>query len=456
MGARHRWRWSWLLLALALVSTSVQASRVRVGVFEFGGAGDYHERQTASGFLAKALVDLGRFDVIERERLDRIMREQRFQQSYPVDQFTAVEMGRIAGITAAFIGQIDSLDARWNRVPDGPGFYLATANVSIKVIDVSTGQLVKVLTATGTGTGDRKDEAHVAALRSCFQTNLADQLKEVFSLESRVSRVEGDDIYLPLGRDSGVKPSQRFLLMRAEEGSGWIMGFDEELYEEIGLVQVKSVSSSTARARVVWSHKPPRVGDILVEESRSNNFAIGISVQGTALHLTGPWVPTTEAVVGTFVLRFGQELPFAHESGMEILAASSVDGVSWGGIGTYGAWERPLVQGLLSATAQSTVGVAIASQHYSGYPGAPWTIPSSGRATGGHFYLRGDAGLKLYLGRRRGLRLELGTSFLTGSQITEWTVKGDDDIRYNVTKYVDYPEVRARGLSLRAGVTAAF
>lgn len=456
MWARHRFRWSWLIIVLLLIPASVQASRVRVGVFEFGGVGGYDEKQTASSLLAKALVDLGRFDVIERQRLDHIMREQRFQQSYPVDQFTAVEMGKVAGIAAAFIGQIDSLDAKWNRVSDGPGFYLATANLSIKIIDVRSGQLMKVLTVMGTGTGDRRDEAHVSALQACFRTNLVDQLKRVFSLESRVSRVEGDDVYLPLGRDSGIKPLQRFVLLRAEGGSDWSVDFDEGFMEEVGLVQIKSVSGSTARGRVIWSHRPPRVGDILVEESRSRNFTVGVSLQGTGLRLTGSSVPAVEETVATLVWRLGQELPFHHETGVEVLVASSLAGVGWGGFGLYGSLERPLVRGFLNATMQGAVGAAIATQYYSGYPGAPWTIPSAGTATGAHLYLRGDAGLKLYMGRKRGLRMELGTSLLATPPIRRWTAKGDSDTRYDVTKYVNYAELHAGSLSVRAGVAAAF
>ena len=162
MRLRYRCHRIWFSLMIVLLITgSVQASRMRVGVFAFAGAGGYYERQSAANFLTKVLVDLGRFDVIERERLELIMREQKFQRSYPVDQTTAVEAGRLAGIATAFVGQIDSLTAKRERDSDGSGYYHATANVSIRIIDVSTGQLFEGVDAFGHGyRGPKRRRSH--------------------------------------------------------------------------------------------------------------------------------------------------------------------------------------------------------------------------------------------------------------------------------------------------------
>ena len=461
MRLRYRCHRIWFSLMIVLLITgSVQASRMRVGVFAFAGAGGYYERQSAANFLTKVLVDLGRFDVIERERLELIMREQKFQRSYPVDQTTAVEAGRLAGIATAFVGQIDSLTAKRERDSDGSGYYHATANVSIRIIDVSTGQLLKVLTLSGTGIEDRRDDAHIAALQACFDAYFIGELKELFALETRISRVAGDDVYLALGQDAGVKRGQQFLVLRAEDDDDPTFDFDREFMEEIALIRVTEVSRATARARVLWASRTPRVGDYLVEEGRPKLFHTGVSWQRTGVRLSGsPYYPPVEDVSNTWILRLGYELPFRHGTGLELMFCSPVSGVDVSGLGVYGSWEIPLVPKRLTVNMQGTLGIALATQEYWGYPGTPWTIPSRGSATGGQIYLKGDAGLRCYLGWREGLRLELNATFLTGAPVREWTVRsgeGVDAQRYDVTEYVDYPKVDFGGVSLRVGAAFVF
>lgn len=204
MGWREK-RCLWSLVLLTLIGLWIPGSqaRERVAVVEFGGVGDYYERHTASSLMAKALIDLGRFDVMERDALDRILQEQRFQQSYPVDQATVVAMGRIAGVNVAFLGQIDTLDARWHSDRDGNGYYLGSAKISVKVVDVQSGQLIKILVTDGTATGPRRDGVQTDALVSCFGVSMDAQLRALFSLSSQVTGVDEGVINMQLGRDAG-------------------------------------------------------------------------------------------------------------------------------------------------------------------------------------------------------------------------------------------------------------
>ena len=449
---RVRFLLVFLCMVLLVLPTYAQGARLRVGVFEFSGAGLRHERQTAANLLVKTLVDLGRFDVIERERLDQIMREQRFQQSYPVDQSTAIEMGRIVGVSVAFIGSIDHLDARWERVESGKGVYHATAGVTIKVIDVRSGRLIKVLAAKGLGTKDRRDEAQIAALESCFDLSFVEQLRKLFALESQVSRVEGDMVYLPLGRELGVRKGQRFMLLRPEYESGWDLDVEVEFSREVGMIQIIDVTGSMARGLVVWSSAPPAPGDFLVEVGDPRNWVLGLTLQSTELRLS----PYRQDAVTVWDWRIGRELPFRHETGMELFVASALDEVSLGGVGGYGSVELPLIPGAVYATVGGAVGIAMVTQPYWGYPGSYWTIPSSGKATGWTAYVRGDTGLKLYLTRQQGLRLELGASWYAAPSISAWGVRRDKKPRVDVSDYVGYPEVQFGGLSLSVGASVAF
>lgn len=144
----------------------------------------------------------------------------------------------------------------------------------------------------------------------------------------------------------------------------------------------------------------------------------------------------------------------AHTIDLAHYLVGDIGEVSLGGVGGYGSVELPLIPGAVYATVGGAVGIAMVTQPYWGYP--YWTIPSSGKATGWTAYVRGDTGLKLYLTRQQGLRLELGASWYAAPSISAWGVRRDKKPRVDVSDYVGYPEVQFGGLSLSVGASVAF
>lgn len=110
-----------------------------------------------SEFVIEQLLDTERFNVIEREMMEAIMKEHSFNMSGMVDPMTAVQIGKLAGVRYLVAGSVTGLstkksgasysDSAWG----GGGFNKNTviANVTARFIDVETGRIV--LAASGTG-----------------------------------------------------------------------------------------------------------------------------------------------------------------------------------------------------------------------------------------------------------------------------------------------------------------
>ncbi len=78
--------------------------------------------------IISVLVKSGRFSVLERELIDRVIAEQKFQLSPFADENSAAEFGKILGAEAIITGKLSDL---------GSVFYLST-----RAVDVTTGSLL--------------------------------------------------------------------------------------------------------------------------------------------------------------------------------------------------------------------------------------------------------------------------------------------------------------------------
>jgi curli biogenesis system outer membrane secretion channel CsgG len=95
--------------------------------------------------ISDALVNSGRFDVYERDKLKTIMREQSLQASGFTDPQTAVALGKVAGVHYILTGEIidyghESHTFNGYGVSTRSTTYRLTA--AVKVIDVQTGRVL--------------------------------------------------------------------------------------------------------------------------------------------------------------------------------------------------------------------------------------------------------------------------------------------------------------------------
>ena len=114
--------------------------------------------------LEQKLVQDGKYRVIDRNAMDKILKEQNFSNSDRVDPTSAAKIGRILGVSAIITGSITQFGRDDKHTGLGGGGYglgkyglggigknesKAVVNVTAKLIDINTAEILAVVTGSG-------------------------------------------------------------------------------------------------------------------------------------------------------------------------------------------------------------------------------------------------------------------------------------------------------------------
>ncbi|MEW6042476.1 MAG: CsgG/HfaB family protein, partial [Elusimicrobiota bacterium] len=126
------------------VESKYTGPKRRIGVVEFENKTAYGQGRlggAASDILITELVKSGKFIVVERDKMNKIMEEQKFQTQGLVDAQTAVKIGKILGLEAIVVGAVSQFGVK----TEGHDYLLKTGKqqtaevtVDIRLIDVET------------------------------------------------------------------------------------------------------------------------------------------------------------------------------------------------------------------------------------------------------------------------------------------------------------------------------
>jgi curli biogenesis system outer membrane secretion channel CsgG len=145
------------LFAVLLVPMAQAASdKPRIAVLEFKNKADnqwwYHGgAEAAQDVFVTELVKSGKFRVVEREQLAALMQEKNLTLSGDVDAKTAVQMGKLLGVTYLLTGAVTEYGTQGTSVdaPGArglPGFSMGkksfVAALNARLIETSTGEIV--------------------------------------------------------------------------------------------------------------------------------------------------------------------------------------------------------------------------------------------------------------------------------------------------------------------------
>jgi len=243
------------------VTSDYTGPKRRIGVVEFENKSAYGQGRlgtAASDILVTELVKSGKFIVVERDRLNKVMEEQKFQAQGMTDPATVAKIGQIMGLEAIVVGSVSQFGVK----KEGSDYLLtqskrqvADVTVDIRLVDVQSGQVIladsgkgmaKSTKASflGMGTKGGYDETlEGEALRAAlvqFVTNISSQLnKKPWSC--MVADVSNDEIYLNAGQDSGVEQGLKLDCYRQgaeirDPRSNLVIGHREEA---IGRIEVE-------------------------------------------------------------------------------------------------------------------------------------------------------------------------------------------------------------------------
>jgi len=259
--------------------------KLRVAVMRFENNSTWHwwgDRlgEAAADVFVTDLLDTGKFTLIERQKVDMVLREQDFGASGAVTPQTAAKIGKMLGVDLILTGSVSQFSVnRTGARIGGIGGSVTTGKVVLqsRMINTTTGE---ILVSAEEENKKNLVGAHYksANFKQNFDYGLANEVmhpaveKMVAKIvdktagmspashSGRVVKVEGSKVWLNLGVGSGVKVGDVFEVYRMGEelidpDTGLSLGAEEEKVGQITITEVKdkyslgSVSSGNVQAK---------------------------------------------------------------------------------------------------------------------------------------------------------------------------------------------------------------
>lgn len=311
-----------ILALLALSSPALAQDKKRVAVLDFDygtvrsvvqayfGA-DQDVGKGISILLEQKLVEDGKYRVIDRTALEKILNEQNFSTSDRADASTAAKIGRILGVNALIVGTVTQFGGETKNVGVGGGAFgggkfglggigtkssKATVKVTAKLVDANTAEILAIVTGTGEskrsgftiggaggggggggggavnmGSSDFQNtilgEAVMAAVANMGQQlddKAASLPTEKVDVSGLIADVSGTTLVLNVGSKAGVKVGDQLSVSRKvrdvkDPGTGAVI---KTIVDQIGTATVTEVDLNSATATFSGAGVP-KVGDIV-------------------------------------------------------------------------------------------------------------------------------------------------------------------------------------------------
>lgn len=129
-----------LIISLNYIMRGEDSDQIRIAVFDPASSGtsiDDGTKIAVREIISSTIVNTGKYSIVERSLLEKIMEEQKFSNSGAVNDLEATEIGKLAGANKVVLSVVTLTGGR--------------NMVSIKIIDVTTAtierQKVKVVTS---------------------------------------------------------------------------------------------------------------------------------------------------------------------------------------------------------------------------------------------------------------------------------------------------------------------
>lgn len=192
-----------LAFLLMIGQISAQNKKVKVAVMDFkNGVGVEKEEVIGlSDMLINSLYETGKFSIIERSQLNKVLEEQGFQASELCDE-QLVQVGKILGVNSILVGTVNFMASKKNYDGSFEGEY----NVDVRAVDVESGKIVT--TAGATKKSSQTYREMMKKISRQLAKNLADEKEADF--ETAHFREKGFVIRPEIGWSFAVKePSFR-------------------------------------------------------------------------------------------------------------------------------------------------------------------------------------------------------------------------------------------------------
>ncbi len=310
-----------LICLLAVSPCLAQKKRVAVLNFEYGTVRsstqaifgtDQDVGKGISDMLVQKLVQDGKYSVIERNALDKVLGEQNFSNSDRADASTAAKIGRILGVDAIIIGSITQFgrdDQHTNIGGGGYGGYgsklglggigtkksKAVVGITARLVNTTTGEILAAV--TGKGESQRSGTSLIGAgagggsgggagldmgssnfgqtiLGEAVQAAVTDTATQLdtaagnlptvkVSASGLVADVSGNTLIINVGSKTGLKVGDTLEISRQvrtvkDPATGKVL---KSITDKIGSATVTQIDQDSATVTFTGSG-PAKVGDV--------------------------------------------------------------------------------------------------------------------------------------------------------------------------------------------------
>jgi len=212
--------------------------RTKIAVLDFQLQGEGFETSDMGNIVAEwlitALVKAGRFEVVERRLLQKILEEQKLVMTGIVDENSATELGKLLGVKIIISGSV----MRFQNVME----------VNARIIDVESASIITAESVKST-TAIRLEDLVV---------QMAKKIIKDFPLEGYVVNRSQESVSIDLGRRAGVRRGMRFIVFK--EGNiikhprtGEVLDVEKI---ETGKIEISSVTDKIAHAKIINEKSP--------------------------------------------------------------------------------------------------------------------------------------------------------------------------------------------------------
>ena len=197
---------------------------------------DYVQR-----FLSSAFVNQKRFNILERQELNKLLEEQRLSQEEIFDQQTAVKLGRMLAAEAIILGDIIATEG--------------SVEIVGRMVDTETSLILA-----------EKDVYWEGEIRAGFRevlAGLALKFAQQFPLsEGTVINSKAKEVLINLGSDHAVCPGMKFLAFRETDSvidpdTGQSLGTDTEM---LGVLSAKEIHDKFSRGTILKTFTTRGIG----------------------------------------------------------------------------------------------------------------------------------------------------------------------------------------------------
>lgn len=225
-----------LLCILSLFfSATIKADfqKTKIAVLDFELRGDTFKTADMGGIVAEwfttALVKDGRFEVIERALLQKIITEQKLGMTGLINESTTTQLGQILGVKTIITGSVLQIDQK--------------IEVNARIINVKTGSIVAAENIQSNSGNNLQD---VIAM-------LTERIVKNFPLTGYIVRKKGKTVLIDLGAASGLQRGMDFIVFKEGElikhpKTGEVLEVEQIL---TGRIRITKIRANVANAEII-------------------------------------------------------------------------------------------------------------------------------------------------------------------------------------------------------------